>query len=98
MSFLNIFKAKARAVLPASANPGIGRSVGTKTVAIRLGSRKGHSDYARSRIISGALFYGRAYWGALASAGFALFSGLPTRYSPTAKNSFDRRAFFGGQN
>jgi len=98
VSFLNIFKAQAHDALPASANPGIGRSVGTKTVAIRIGVRNGIRDHARSRIVSGALFYGRAYWGALAPAGFANASGTPTRYSPTAKNSFDRRAFFGGQN
>jgi len=97
LSFLNIFKAQAHDALPASANPGIGRSVGTKTVAIRLGSRKYICDHARSRIVSGAFFYGRAYWGALAPAGFANVSGLPTRYSPTAKNSFDCRAFLGGR-
>lgn len=96
MNFLCKIKALTHRTLPASANPIIGRSIATKTVVTRLGGRKVIGDYARSRIVSGALFYGRAYWRTFASAGFAYHSGPPIRYRPTTKNPFDRRAFVGG--
>lgn len=96
MKFLNKMKTLTLRTLPASANPIIGRSVGTKTVPVRLGGRNSYRDHARSRIVFGALFYGRAYWGTLASAGVAITSGPPIRYRPTTKNPFDRRAFVGG--
>lgn len=96
MKFRNKMNAIAHRTLPASANPIIGRIVGTKTVSMRLGSRNEICEPSRSRIVSGALFYGRAYLGGFVPAGLASLSGLPTRYSPTTKNSFDRRAFNGG--
>lgn len=96
MNFLCKIKALTLRTLPASANPTIGRFIATKTVATRLGGCKQIRNHARSRIVSGALFYGRAYWRTFASAGFAFLSGPPIRYSPTTKNPFDRRAFVGG--
>lgn len=98
MNFPNLFNAAPHRALPVSTNPTMPNSIATKTVAIRIGVRNEICDHARSRFVSGALFYGRAYRGTSASAGFASLSGTPTRYSPTTKNPFDRRAFVGGLN
>lgn len=85
--------------LPVSANPTIACQVGTKTVPVRFSSRKKvHSVQPRHRIVSGAIFYGRAYCGGDEPAGVAVSPGLLTRYSPATKIPFVRRAFAGGMN